>query len=48
LRKRVYLYDAIAANRRRIALGMFVFFLVVLLESMAVAAIATEIGYHAL
>lgn len=42
MRKRIYLYDAITSNRRRIALGAFVFFVVVLLESLAVAAIATR------
>ena len=39
MRERVYLYDAIASNRRRIALGVFVFFLVILAESLIVAAI---------
>ncbi len=42
MRERIYLYDAIASNRRRIALGVFVFFFVILLESLAVAAIATR------
>ncbi|GEM_PF-2765207 len=42
MRERVYLYDAIASNRRRIALGVFVFFTVILLESLAVAAIVTR------
>ena len=42
MRQRVYLYDAIASNRRRIALGVLVFFLVVLVESLIVAASFTR------
>jgi heat shock protein HtpX len=41
LQERVYLYDAIASNRRRIALGVFVFFLVILAESLIIATLVS-------
>lgn len=41
MRERVYLYDAIASNRRRIALGTFVFFAVIFVEALIVSALAT-------
>ncbi|MDY6794335.1 MAG: M48 family metalloprotease [Actinomycetota bacterium] len=40
MREHVYLYDTIASNRRRIALGVFVFFAVIFVEALVVAVIA--------
>jgi heat shock protein HtpX len=42
MRERVYLYDAIASNRRRIALGVFVFFAVIFIEGLIVAFIVAK------
>jgi len=42
MRERVYLYDAIASNRRRIALGVFVFFAVIFIEALIVAIIVAQ------